>query len=291
MNGRPLLKTTTSGLALFLLMVSASLAFAFSSGPPNGYTGAPGESSCTDCHDSFPLDSGAGSFAISTGGAEYNPDEVYTVVVEIADPQAERWGFELTIIDSEGFAAGTLASVDGNTQISSGGGRDYGKHTSAGTYDGQTGSATWMLQWTAPSAGAGSVNIYGMGNAANSGSGSGGDYIYSFSSTLTENTTVNVDPYASFASLNPNYPNPFNPKTRIPFSLEKDSWVRLSIYDSRGRLVTVLEDGPVGAGSHERSWTGTDRRGQSQPSGVYLARLTNDRGEDLAPARKMILSK
>ncbi len=291
MNGRPLLKTASSGLALFLLMVTASFAFAFSSGAPNGYTGAPGEGNCTQCHTSFPLDSGDGSFGISTGGVQYDPDETYTLVIEIADPQAERWGFELTVIDSEGFASGTLSSLDGNTQTSSGGGRDYGKQTSAGTFDGQTTSATWMMQWIAPSAGAGTVEIYGMGNAANSMNGNQGDYIYSFSSTLDENTSTGVDPSAFLASLNPNYPNPFNPKTRIPFSLEKDSWVRLSIYDSRGRLVTVLEDGPVGAGSHERSWAGTDRRGQSQPSGVYLARLTNAQGEDLAPSRKMILSK
>jgi hypothetical protein len=288
MNARPLLKP---GLALLLLLLSTSLAFAFSSGPPNGYTGAPGEGNCTGCHTSFPLDSGDGSFGISAGGASYNPDETYTIVVEIADPQAERWGFELTLIDSEGFSVGSLSEVDGNTQVSSGGGRDYGKQTSVGTFDGQTVSATWMMQWIAPSEGAGTISLYGMGNAANSAGGNSGDYIYSFMSSLEENTETGVDPYASFALLNPNYPNPFNPKTRIPFSLEKDSWVRLSIYDARGRLVTVLENGPMNAGSHERNWAGQDSRGQSQPSGVYLARLTNDRGEDMAPARKMILSK
>ena len=291
MNGRPLLKTGTTGLALLLLLLSASLALAWSSGPPDGRTGAPGEGNCTACHTTFPLDSGSGSFDIATGSSNYNPDEVYTVVVELSDPDASRWGFELTFIDNEGFAAGTLSNVDGNTQVTTASGRDYGKQTSTGTFNGQVASATWMMQWIAPAAGAGTIELYGMGNASNGNFGSSGDHIYSFSSTFEENNETSVDPYASFALLNPNYPNPFNPKTRIPFSLEKESWVRLSIYDARGRLVTVLEDGPMGSGSHERSWAGQDSRGQSQPSGVYLARLTNDRGEDMAPARKMILSK
>ncbi len=213
------------------------------------------------------------------------------VFIELNDPQAQRWGFELTFIDDAGDAAGTLSSIDGNTQVSSAGGRDYGKHTSAGTNPGQTEFNSWMMNWTAPAAGTGDVFIYAMGNAANGNGSSSGDYIYSADAFLEEETTSGVDPFASFAFLNPNYPNPFNPKTSIPFSLEKDSYVRLSIYDARGRLVAVLEDGPMNAGSHETRWAGKDSRGQNQPSGVYLARLTGQGGKDLAPARKMILSK
>jgi len=291
MNRKSLLKSGSAPLALLLMLFAVNFAMAFSSGPPDGRTGAPGEGNCTGCHTSFELDSGDGSFSLTTGQTNYTPDEDYTLVIELADPLASRWGFELTFIDSEGLAAGNLSELDANTQVTSSSGRQYGKHTFIGTNAGQTSSNTWMMNWSAPAEGAGTVSLYAMGNAANNNGSNSGDYIYSFRVELDEGVTSGVDPYAVFASLDPNYPNPFNPKTRIPYSLEEDSWVRLSIYDSRGRLVTVLEDGPTSGGDHESSWAGRDSRGQGQPSGVYLARLTNQRGEDLAPARKMILSK
>jgi hypothetical protein len=274
------------------MLAFTSLAVAYAAGPPDGRTGAPGEGNCTQCHSSFPLDSGDGGFELYTDDeAFYVPGEQYTMNIEVFDPQAQRWGFELTIIDTAGEVAGTLSPMDGDTQVSSSGGRDYGKHTTAGTHEGDTEWSYWFMSWVAPEASTGTVLIFGTANAANGNHSSSGDYIYSFALAIDEDTSSSVDPFASFAFLNPNYPNPFNPKTSIPFSLEQDSYVRLSIYNASGRLVTVLEDGPMGAGSHESNWTGKDSRGQSQPSGVYLARLTGQGGKDLAPARKMILSK
>jgi len=291
MTRGPLPITPSLILSLLSTLLFASFVLAYSGGPPNGRTGAPGEGNCTGCHGSFTLDSGLGGYTLSTGQVDYAPGDNYTVVIELSDPYAERWGFELTFIDDTGAAAGTLLPLDANTQVGSSGGRDYGKHTSVGTNWGQVGSNSWMMSWTAPAVGTGTVSLYAMGNAANGDGTAGGDFIYSFTTNLDEGIASSVDPFAGLAFLDPNYPNPFNPKTSIPFSLERDGYVRLSIYNARGGLVTVLEDGPMEAGSHESRWAGTDSRGRSQASGVYLARLTSRGGEDLAPARKMVLSK
>jgi flagellar hook assembly protein FlgD len=73
--------------------------------------------------------------------------------------------------------------------------------------------------------------------------------------------------------LYPAAPNPFNPRTTIRFDLPAAGTVRLAIYDVAGRLVKVLVEGEIPAGSHEAVWDGRDTSGRSAPSGSYLARL------------------
>lgn len=68
--------------------------------------------------------------------------------------------------------------------------------------------------------------------------------------------------------LHPNYPNPFNPATTIPFDIAQATHVTLTIIDMLGREVATLVDGPVTPGRYETTWE-TDR----MPSGVYLSRL------------------
>lgn len=83
--------------------------------------------------------------------------------------------------------------------------------------------------------------------------------------------------------LLPNYPNPFNPATRIPFRLEQPAHVFLAVYDALGREVAVLVDGMMPAGAHDATWTAAGR-----PSGVYLYRLT---AGGLTQTRSMLLVK
>lgn len=80
-----------------------------------------------------------------------------------------------------------------------------------------------------------------------------------------------------------NYPNPFNPATNIAFSLPKDSHVRLTVYNVRGQVVDVLQDGEMGAGDHTLIW-----RAQDQVSGVYLYRIE---AEGYSSTRRMLLLK
>ncbi len=70
-----------------------------------------------------------------------------------------------------------------------------------------------------------------------------------------------------------NHPNPFNPMTRIAFSLPQPGAVKVSVFDVAGRLVRELGDTEFDAGRGEIVWDGTDRLGESVATGVYLYRM------------------
>ncbi|MEN8006387.1 MAG: FlgD immunoglobulin-like domain containing protein [Candidatus Krumholzibacteriota bacterium] len=74
------------------------------------------------------------------------------------------------------------------------------------------------------------------------------------------------------------YPNPFNPRTRIPYELGGEAGtarVNLQILDLRGRVVKTLVDGVQNVGQrYEAVWNGTDEAGRRLPSGAYMSRLT-----------------
>jgi PKD repeat protein len=92
-------------------------------------------------------------------------------------------------------------------------------------------------------------------------------------------------PRARFA-LRPNVPNPFNPTTRIEFSLAEPGRAQLEILDVRGRLLRVLYDGQAVAGSHAQLWDGCDDHGFAVASGVYLCRL---RAGARSESRRLVL--
>ncbi len=73
-------------------------------------------------------------------------------------------------------------------------------------------------------------------------------------------------------------PNPFNPRTAVAGELEAAAPARLTVHDPRGRLVAVLHDGPLAAGSFALSWDGRDVAGRAAPGGVYLFRLETATG-------------
>jgi len=73
--------------------------------------------------------------------------------------------------------------------------------------------------------------------------------------------------------LRQSFPNPFRNRATVAFTLAKPSFVRLSVYDVAGRLVTTLVDEPLLAGPHQVHWDGRDRSGRVAASGVYFYRL------------------
>jgi hypothetical protein len=85
-----------------------------------------------------------------------------------------------------------------------------------------------------------------------------------------------------------NFPNPFNPKTKLVYNLPRQEHVQLKLYDVRGRLVRILIDDVQVAGPQTVVWDGRDAAGRAMPSGVYFARL---KAGDLARNHKLILVK
>ena len=94
-------------------------------------------------------------------------------------------------------------------------------------------------------------------------------------------------------ALLPNYPNPFNPETWIPYHLAEAAVVTLTISDIQGRVVRVLALGHQRAGiyadrSRAASWDGRNTQGEPVASGVYFYRLT---AGDFTATRKMLIRK
>ena len=94
-------------------------------------------------------------------------------------------------------------------------------------------------------------------------------------------------------SLLPNYPNPFNPETWIPYQLAEAADVTLTIYDIKGRVVRDLDLGHQRAGMyHARSravyWDGRNTHGEPVASGVYFYTL---KAGEFAATRKMLIRK
>ncbi|MFZ5979265.1 MAG: T9SS type A sorting domain-containing protein [Candidatus Zixiibacteriota bacterium] len=89
-------------------------------------------------------------------------------------------------------------------------------------------------------------------------------------------------------TLAQNYPNPFNAGTRIEFSLEMKSDIKLEVMDITGKIVSTIFRGTLPGGTYAFDWQAVDDHGRDLPSGVYLYRLKTAVG---AFSRKMLLLK
>ncbi|HET7380346.1 MAG TPA: FlgD immunoglobulin-like domain containing protein [Gaiellales bacterium] len=87
-------------------------------------------------------------------------------------------------------------------------------------------------------------------------------------------------------SLHQNSPNPFHSSTQIAFDLPRAGAVSLKVFDAGGRLVRVIADGSLPAGSHVLSWDGRDERGSVAATGVYFYELRAPAGTS---RRRMVL--
>lgn len=70
-----------------------------------------------------------------------------------------------------------------------------------------------------------------------------------------------------------NYPNPFNPATRIAFSLPREGRLTVKVFNLRGELVSTLVDEKRPAGPGHVMWEGTDANGAAVSSGVYFCEV------------------
>lgn len=100
---------------------------------------------------------------------------------------------------------------------------------------------------------------------------------------VTVGISINTNEIPKSFALYSNYPNPFNPVTRIKFDIPADVKAKLVVYDILGREVSTVIDGELKAGSYS-----LDFDASNLPSGVYFYRLTTDRFTD---TKKMLLIK
>ncbi len=120
-------------------------------------------------------------------------------------------------------------------------------------------------------------------------SGGSSDNVWVDHFIVTATTTGIEDEQGTFAGipadfeLRQNFPNPFNPTTRIEFGLPRATHVRLTVYNALGQQVALLVDAPKAAGVHTVEF---DAR--NLPSGLYFYKLE---AGNVSRVRKMLLMK
>lgn len=97
--------------------------------------------------------------------------------------------------------------------------------------------------------------------------------------TDVKNSVSNIPNFALFQ----NFPNPFNPATKIKYQISELSKVRLTVYDMLGREITTLVNEEKAAGLYEVEFNGTEL-----PSGVYFYRIETGKYSD---TKKFVLLK
>ena len=119
-------------------------------------------------------------------------------------------------------------------------------------------------------------------NATNSKGTSSWSTIFKFTVRAIGITQLNTEVPQDY-KLFQNYPNPFNPITKFKFSLPKESFVKLKIFDLSGKEISVLINQNMKLGVYEYSWNATNL-----PSGVYFYSLETDSYREV---RKAMLIK
>jgi hypothetical protein len=80
-------------------------------------------------------------------------------------------------------------------------------------------------------------------------------------------------PVRGWFGLDHNYPNPFNPRTIIPYRLPERSGVRIAVYDDYGREVAELVNACLDAGVYQAVWNGRNGSGVEVANGLYFCTL------------------
>ncbi|HEU4388704.1 MAG TPA: choice-of-anchor V domain-containing protein [Blastocatellia bacterium] len=188
-------------LVLYLVLGLAVAVSASVFGPEASHTGAPGETSCVICHDTYEQPNvGPGSVTIEGNPAVYNASQQYTLNITVQQGSRPRFGFQLTAIDLNGNRAGSFTALSGDSQVNvvtGPGGRQYIQHTQGGTTPNGSGRRTWQVRWTAPDTDVGTVRFFVAGNAANGDGTNQNDYIYTNSATSESGTSQVTIAFAS----------------------------------------------------------------------------------------------
>lgn len=184
------------------LLLGALVWLANSSNPPTGYTGAPFDSHCNNCHSGgnysgdVTIDGLPGTIA---PGANYN----LTLRMTASSGNPLRGGFQLVVVDGNDANAGNLtAGAQSGTEF--GGSREYLEQRGSRAFSAN--SISWPFTWQAPASAAGNeIRFYFIGNFCNGNSGSNGDLpldfltVVPFSGTtplscqITNSTNVNCN--------------------------------------------------------------------------------------------------
>ena len=152
--------------------------YSFSINPPDGYTGAPGDHLCVECHSQTNVTQG-GTLTVEGFPAVITPNEVYTLQLINVDTvgTAVRSGFQMTILGPFNTRAGDLSNPSSSSMVSVTNNREYWDHNPSQEF-GDTNVVRWSVQWQAPDMPSGSViTWYAVANFADGNFSNVGDRI------------------------------------------------------------------------------------------------------------------
>jgi hypothetical protein len=236
-------------------------------GSSPGFTGAPGEESCTACHSGSVLDGANENVLIVTDGvlpvSQYVPGASYTVSLAMSSNPAKK-GFQATALDVSGQMAGTFTA--GVTTSINGSVMNYANHKSLSN---TAITPAWTWNWKAPSTNVGKVTFYVASNVANNNGGSNGDKIYLSQHILTAQAGAGVEESLyPVSKMNVAYDSQ-NGGMILTFSSLNTGEMTVNFIDMNGRSVFKSEIGTalIGENTHKISLP-SDLR-----SGLYVVHL------------------
>ncbi|MCX8057631.1 MAG: T9SS type A sorting domain-containing protein [Ignavibacteria bacterium] len=259
-----------SNLFVGLIVLTSFLFYSYSSGI-TGTTRKNG-TGC-DCHGISPTTSVNVSI---TGPQTLSPGGKATYRLSISGGPLSRAGTNIAA------SSGTLTVLTGSGLKKVG---DELTHTSPKTP--VSGVVTFDFEYTAPNS-PGTVTLYANGNSVNNNGSTSGDQWNYATNFVIQVTTTSVKPELSEIKnfeLKQNFPNPFNPNTTISYSLNKDGFVTLQVFDLLGKEIAVLKNEFQKAGEYEVLF---DASNYDLHSGTYFYKLTLDGFSDV---RKFVYLK
>lgn len=264
-------------LSLIVVALFSTTAFmVLSSTGMVGYTGAPGEATCANCHSGG--SSAAAGVTISAvpdfSLGQYMPDSTYQVNISVGAQGFSRYGFDCVILDSLNNDAGVMKNQGPGVFFTTAfNGRKNATHTSK-----KIGAAgvNFTFKWQAPSSG--KATIYVCANAVNNNNNTSGDMPLPSSLELTAAPLPPVDS-SIFVGLGAKpsglssgfqlYPNPSFGFSNVTYHLNKGQNVNIDLYDLKGSHVKEVYNGNQAAGPQSQilNFGGT-------APGVYFLRLS-----------------
>lgn len=197
--------------------------------PPTGRTGAPGETTCqaSGCHSGGNF---SGSVTISGVPDTVVADESYNITLTNTS-NANRAGFQLTVLDENNTKTGTLTAGTG-CSIGNSGGRQYVRQSTPKNLS--NGNTSWSFTWKAPATVANdSIHFYFVSLCANGNGNDNGDNVLVSSRSVVLPTPVSAVNDANQQIKFEIYPNPVGQELNLDLPGEKT----VSILDAEGKLI------------------------------------------------------
>jgi hypothetical protein len=229
---------------------------------------------------------------IDPGCICHNPEPSPNVSVMISGPDTvltgETVNFNVTITGGPLVRGGTnIAVLNGDINIIDNSLRkESGELTHVSPKLPSGSEVTFEFSYTAPGT-QGVDTLYANGNSVNfNGSPDGDQWNFADNKPIVIEKPTAITGNENIADgyfLSQNFPNPFNPETRINFSLSVNEFVSLKIFDATGVEVATLVNGTMTAGNHEVVWNAS-----GFSSGIYFYRLSSGEFSDV---KRMMLIK